>query len=118
MVVLFNHEGYPYVLTKRIIAVGGENVQIDGNQTFLNFSLLEEPHAYYADGNNSNSSADVDSIIVDSGTFFVMGDNREVSRDSRHSEFGLVSIDDIVGKPLIILWSKDKKKIGYRFRRK
>ena len=58
-----------------------------------------------------NTIYNIDSIIIGKDKIFVMGDNRNNSFDSRNTEFGTVDINDIVGKPLIILWSNNKNKI-------
>jgi signal peptidase I len=57
---------------------------------------------------------DVNKVRVPKNSLFVMGDNREHSLDSRYSEFGLIDVNQIVGKPLWVLWSDNKKKIGTR----
>lgn len=56
----------------------------------------------------SNTTSDVVSVKVPSGKLFVMSDNRDNGFDSRDPEFGFVDVKDIVGKPIFILWAKDK----------
>lgn len=116
MVVLLKHGDYPYLITKRIIAVGGETVEIAGDQIVVDSVPLVEPYAHFIGGEGDNPSIDVNRIVVGWDNLFVVGDNRNVSLDSRHSEFGLVAVADIVGKPLMILWARDRGRIGRRIR--
>jgi len=116
MIILFKHIDYKYFLTKRLIAKENQLVEIKtNNQTFVNNILLEEPYSYLSENKTDYNICDVDSVIVGQNQIFVMGDNRNNSIDSRNSGFGLVDCKDIVGRPLLILWSKDKSKIGRSF---
>jgi signal peptidase I len=65
----------------------------------------------YIGEDDFNELKSIFSEIIGKDNIFVMGDNRNNSFDSRNTEFGLVNITDIVGRPLIILWSKNKNKI-------
>ena len=112
MVVLFAHRDYPYFLTKRIIAVENDLIETESEKTLVNGSPIDEPYAFFE--TPGAGSGDVNSVRVPENKLFVMGDNRSGSLDSRCSEFGLVDIDQIKGKPLIILWSRDKRRIGKR----
>jgi signal peptidase I len=112
MIVLFSHRDYPYFLTKRIIAAEDDLVEVKGEKTLVNGSPIDEPYAFFEIP--GAGSGDVNSVLVPENKLFVMGDNRSRSLDSRYSEFGLVDIDQIKGKPLIILWSRDKRRIGKR----
>ncbi len=111
-IVLFRHAIAPYLLTKRIIGKEGDFVEIQGNKTFVNGALLDEP--YIRPGAEGTDYGDVKEIRVPPNKLFLMGDNRGISLDSRYSEFGLVDVKQVVGKPLLILWSKDKRNIGKR----
>lgn len=86
------------LLIKRIIAIPKDNIKIEGGQVYINGEKLDEkylPLDTYTEG-------DIDRIIPEE-TYFVMGDNRDVSVDSRDSEVGLVSKKDIYGKALVRL---------------
>ena len=79
---------------KRIIAVGGDEVDIKDGSVYLNGEKLEEP---YIQGKTVPTSEIVEyPLVVSEGKFFVLGDNRENSRDSR--AIGEVSYYAILGK--------------------
>ncbi len=86
-------------IVKRVIAVGGDTVDIDfdNNAVFVNGSKLNEP--YIAE--LTRVSYDVEfPLTVDEGKLFVMGDNRNVSLDSRSSKIGLIDERYVLGKVL------------------
>ena len=113
MIVLLKHENYNHFLTKRIIAKENEVIEIRGGKTYINKKIFREPYANFSIADIAdNKMIDVDSLHVDVNKVFVMGDNRNYSMDSRYSSFGLVDFKDIVGKPLMFFWSKDKSKVG------
>lgn len=117
MVILFPKEGFKFLLTKRIIALENQIVTVKGRETFVNGERIEEPYAFFSgekpSGMNApHTTSEVRSVKVPPGKLFVMGDNRDNSFDSRDPEFGFVAVDDIIGKPIFILWSKDKSRIG------
>lgn len=84
-------------IVKRVIAVGGDTVYIDfnDNAVYVNGEKLDEP--YIAE--LTRVSYDVQfPITVDEGKLFVMGDNRNVSLDSRSSKIGLIDERYVLGK--------------------
>lgn len=78
-------------LVKRVIALGGETIEIKDNAVYIDGTLLEED--YLVDGLIYN---DYGPVTVDEGSYFVMGDNRPVSQDSR--EIGFIVREDITGR--------------------
>ncbi len=84
-------------LVKRIIAVGGDTVQIDfeAGTVYVNGHRLEEPYA----AGPTLLQGDVSfPVTVPEGHYFVLGDNRNHSQDSRSSALGMVPAEDIEGK--------------------
>lgn len=84
-------------LVKRIIATGGDTVQIDfeAGAVFVNGQRLEEPYVQEA----THLSGDIAfPVTVPEGCCFVLGDNRNHSQDSRSSVLGFVPREDIEGK--------------------
>jgi signal peptidase I len=83
---------------KRVIAVPGDHLWIDHGQVWLNGKRVREPYVpeEYRD---SRSMAE---MIVPPGSYFMMGDHRSISSDSR--EFGPVARDLIYGKAVFVYW--------------
>lgn len=98
------HYLIPYV--KRVIGLPGESIVIAENRVYIDdkvngFRELNEPYAHYdrhGDGQPLSFRCD-----VPEGHYFMMGDNRDNSSDSR--VWGPVPEEYIFGKPLLILWS-------------
>lgn len=97
------------VLVKRVIAVGGDVVELDEDGVFtVNGRKLDEP---YLAEQCYGEDTDVEfPYTVPEGSYFVAGDNRADSIDSRSSDIGAVSEEDIVGKVLFVIWPL--KRIG------
>lgn len=94
------------VLVKRIVGCPGEwvNIDKDGN-VFINGTLLDEPYV------QEKALGDCDIELpfqVPEDHYFVMGDDRPISVDSRHESIGAVAVDQIIGKIMCRLWPLDK----------
>jgi signal peptidase I len=93
-------------LIKRVIATGGEAVQGLGNTIFVNGQEQDEPYVEHTSRAEPNwPMSNFGPIYIPNGKYFVMGDNRDVSLDSRSKDFGLVDESSIVGKPLYVFAS-------------
>lgn len=85
-------------LIKRVIGLPGETIEIVNGTIFINGMLLEEPYiqqAWHYTGPK---------ITIPEGEYFVMGDNRDNSLDSRSAQVGPVPKDLIIGKALLSYW--------------
>ena len=94
-------QGTPIV--KRVIATEGQTVDIDFQLglVFVDGIALDEPYTYTP----TNVSEGVSfPLTVEEGCVFVMGDNRNISKDSRSPEIGLVDTREILGKALFLFF--------------
>ncbi|MEA2323756.1 MAG: signal peptidase [Solirubrobacteraceae bacterium] len=85
------------ILLKRIVAVGGDTVAIEGGTLVVNGRRLLEPYVPRAGAGGSFGP-----VLVRRGTVFVLGDNRAVSEDSR--AFGPVAPERLVGRVMARVW--------------
>lgn len=88
-------------LVKRVIALPGETVQIIDGAVYIDDRRLEEPYI------KQEWSGDLPRTFLPADYYFVLGDNRNNSEDSRSPRVGLVARGDIVGKALLRWWPVD-----------
>jgi signal peptidase I len=112
---------------KRVIGVPGDHLRMINKRVWINGKLLDEPYVHYLEPPNNMFRDDfprVDipapglvgewwqqmrklvedgQLIIPEGHYFVMGDNRDDSQDSRY--WGFVPRENIIGRPLVIYWS-------------
>jgi signal peptidase I len=112
-VIVFRHEGL--FVVKRVIAVPGDSIQGSDQGIILNGRSLSEPFVVTPVG-AGDQTFDFEEIVVPPGEFFVAGDKRSVSLDSRVAGYGLVRFSDIKGKALYIIKSKLNDRNGLEIR--
>ena len=102
-VVVFHYPRDPSTsYIKRVIAVAGDRVRIDDGQVFVNDKKIVEDYvaSMYVDDRSYPE------IVVPAHSYFVLGDHRNMSRDSR--DFGPVNERFIYGKAVFGYWPFDK----------
>ncbi len=127
-IIVFRYPIHPAEhFVKRVIGVPGDRVKIVRKRVYVNEQMLVEPYTIfresYPDSYRDNFpagnrlSAHIDSkwyllmdklvedgeLIVPEGSYFVLGDNRDESLDSRY--WGFVPIENVIGRPLVIYFS-------------
>jgi signal peptidase I len=126
-IVVFHYPVNPAQhFVKRVIGLPGDRVRMINKQVFVNGVALKEPYARFTRPANDlfrdsfprldvaagetpewwvqlRKLVDDGQLIVPQGNYFVMGDNRDDSYDSRY--WGFVPQGNIIGRPLLIYWS-------------
>ena len=112
---------------KRVIGVPGDRLRMIAKKVFINGKPVDEPYAHFLDPPNNafrdnfprtdipvlglegkwwlemRKLVEDGQLIIPEGHYFVMGDNRDDSQDSRY--WGFVPRENIIGRPLVIYWS-------------
>ena len=100
-VVAFRHErSAPSVYLKRIVGVPGDRVDVRRGIVYLNGAALREPYVLFRDARSAPA------VVVPANAYYVLGDNRANSDDSR--AWGFVPADDLIGRAVIAVWPPDR----------
>ncbi|MCR4801897.1 MAG: signal peptidase I [Lachnospiraceae bacterium] len=107
-VVVFRQEGkeHSYNSVKRIIGLPGEKIQIIDGKVYIDGNPYKEVNK--VEPMISGGIAE-DEITLGEGEYFVLGDNRNQSEDSRYSSVGMISRSEIIGKA----WIRVKPSFGF-----
>lgn len=90
---------------KRIIGLPGETVQIYDGEIYINGKVLNESYGYEEILNPGLAS---DAVTLGEQEYFVLGDNRNNSADSREPSVGTIGRSEIVGKVFLRIWPFDQ----------
>lgn len=90
---------------KRIIGLPGERVQVADGYVYINGELLDE---HFGKEVMDDPGIAENEITLGEDEYFVLGDNRNHSSDSRESSVGVIHRDDLMGRAWIRIWPLDK----------
>ena len=95
------NDGEPII--KRVIATEGQKVDIDFDAgiVYVDGTALEEDYTYTPTNIQEGMSFP---LVVEEGCIFVMGDNRNSSKDSRNPEIGLIDKREVLGKAVFLVY--------------
>lgn len=91
---------------KRVVAIPGDKVTIENSSLFVNDQRLAEP--YIREPMNTFGTQ---TWNLQTDQYFVMGDNRNYSKDSRYPEVGSINLERVVGKVAVVYWPFEQAKI-------
>ncbi|RJQ41367.1 MAG: signal peptidase I [Nitrospiraceae bacterium] len=119
-IIVFKYPGDPSKdFIKRVVAVEGDVIEVKNKIVHVNGNKVNELYAQHTDSSMMPTGIaprdNFGPVIVPKDKYFVMGDNRDESNDSRF--WGYVDIKDVKGKALILYWSWDSEKNWVRFGR-
>ncbi|SHI80961.1 signal peptidase I [Geosporobacter subterraneus DSM 17957] len=101
--VVFRYPHEPkYNFIKRVIAVEGDTIEINNGEVLVNEHPLEEPYIMEI------TLGDFHKRLVPENTIFVLGDNRNNSKDSRSEDVGFVPVSQVKGEALLKIWPLSK----------
>ena len=99
----YQHEENVYYI-KRIIGLPGETVQITDGNIYINGEILEEDYGYEV---MESAGLAAEPVTLGENEYFVLGDNRNDSTDSRDPRVGNITRDIIVGKAFVRIYPFD-----------
>jgi len=89
-------------LVKRVIGMPGDTLEVRNDQIYLTGKVLPQPWLPAPTANSDPQTADFGPVKVPEGDYFVMGDNRGRSCDSR--TWGPIEASSVVGKVIMVIW--------------
>ncbi len=114
IVVISHGAEYKKPIIKRVIATEGQTLELDYENEKIIVDGIEISEPYIKgttfSGNYGNN---VIPSVIPEGKIFVMGDNRQVSLDSRSTEIGLIDVKDVIGKAQVVAFPFDH--FGYLY---
>lgn len=99
IIILVDPSGSKDDFVKRIIGLPGEIITLKNGETYINYKKLDEPYVKSDIPPDNNGP-----LRIPEGKYFVMGDNRPVSMDSRNDRVGTIPREGILGKVVVLWW--------------
>ena len=115
IVIAANPENPEEFLIKRIVGLPGERFEMRKGVVLINGKVLLETYFFDNRGRGTGwfpQSSSTSSYTIPSGRFFLLGDNRDTSLDSRH--FGTFAKNSFHGKVVVVMWPPPHIKFFFR----
>ena len=90
------------LIIKRVIGLPGETIEYKDNKLYINGQEMKDP--YPSTATEDFSIEDIGHVKVPGDTYFVMGDNRSDSLDSRYGSVGVINKTQILGRARFVIW--------------
>jgi signal peptidase I len=103
IVALWSPENPNMRLVKRVIGLPGETLEVRARNVYIDGRRLNEPYVVHTDPREIDRRDNFGPVTIPAGRFFLMGDNRDNSNDSRF--WGFAPRESFIGKPLFVYWS-------------
>src|SRR5688572_593707 len=94
-------------LIKRVIGLPGDTIEVRNSIVYINGEKLDEPYVIHTIPRANRQFDDFGPASIPGDKFFMMGDNRDNSRDSR--AWGFVPRNNLIGKPVFVYWSYESE---------
>ena len=94
-IVVLDEKDDNEIIIKRIIGLPGETIEIKHGHIYINDEVIEDNYVY-------GDTSDYDCITLADDEYFILGDNRLISKDSRY--FGPVKESDLMGEVVFRIW--------------
>lgn len=93
-------------IIKRVIGLPGETIEYKDNKLYINGNVTNDP--YPSTKTDDFSITEIGHTKIPGDSYFVMGDNRANSLDSRYSEVGVIKKSMIMGRAKLVIWPLNK----------
>ena len=90
------------LIIKRVIGLPGETIEYKDNELYINGEKMDDP--YPSTKTDDFKIEDIGHVKVPGDTYFVMGDNRSDSLDSRYPQVGVINKTQILGRAKMVIW--------------
>ena len=101
-IVMFYQKDENETMVKRVIGLPGEKVSFVGGKVYINGEPLDES-AYLDDTVETDCGEEDKTFTVPEGSYFMLGDNREISLDARYWKHTYITTDDMKSKEILII---------------
>lgn len=96
---------------KRVIGVPGDVITIRNTTVIVNGVTLKETYVAPSMQGNPFAEKTIENLVVPANNYFVLGDDRRVSRDSR--DWGFVPRENLIGRGALLYWPLGKENLGF-----